>query len=277
MHLLLASEEDPASMNIRSKVLEYNGWTDVGVFRGKPVFERAGSILATIPGIHLYSDNIDLEVEEQTGRFVDEVIFLSRHKAASGIPTLTVHPIGNYGKAEYGGTEGHIVPNAGRTMTGLLRQMSARISRLPEFKASFEVTHHGPIMSRPTCFIEIGSSENEWGNDGAGEIIAASIMDLEVEADPLAIGIGGGHYAPRFTEVSLSKRIAFGHMIPNYAMENAADERIRKMMADAARASGTNLAFIHRKSMSKPRATHLRELAEMEGLSIIDSDDLASR
>ena len=33
------------------------------------------------------------------------------------------------------------------------------------------------------------------------------------------MGIGGGHYAPRFTEVSLTKRISFGHMLPVHAFD----------------------------------------------------------
>lgn len=39
-------------------------------------------------------DDLDSRWEEATGEVVDEVIFLSRHTAASNRPALTVHPIG---------------------------------------------------------------------------------------------------------------------------------------------------------------------------------------
>ncbi|KAL0792776.1 hypothetical protein Bca101_064153 [Brassica carinata] len=43
-------------------------------------------------------DDLDSRWEEATGEVVDEVIFLSRHTAASNRPALTVHPIGNADK-----------------------------------------------------------------------------------------------------------------------------------------------------------------------------------
>lgn len=39
-------------------------------------------------------DHLDTHWEETTGETVDEVIFLSKHTAASSRPALTVHPIG---------------------------------------------------------------------------------------------------------------------------------------------------------------------------------------
>lgn len=39
-------------------------------------------------------DHLDTHWEETTGEKVDEVIFLSKHTAASNRPALTVHPIG---------------------------------------------------------------------------------------------------------------------------------------------------------------------------------------
>lgn len=41
-------------------------------------------------------DYLDERWEKVTGEVVDEVIFLSKHTAASNKPALTVHPIGNF-------------------------------------------------------------------------------------------------------------------------------------------------------------------------------------
>ena len=42
----------------------------------------------------LFEDDIDKRWQQQTGEVVREVIFPSRHAAASGKPSLTLHPIG---------------------------------------------------------------------------------------------------------------------------------------------------------------------------------------
>ena len=39
-------------------------------------------------------DHLDLRWQQATGEVVDEVIFPSRHSAASGQASLTLHPIG---------------------------------------------------------------------------------------------------------------------------------------------------------------------------------------
>lgn len=39
-------------------------------------------------------DELDKRWEEVTGEVIDEVIFFSKHTAASNKPALTVHPIG---------------------------------------------------------------------------------------------------------------------------------------------------------------------------------------
>lgn len=41
-------------------------------------------------------DYLDERWEKVTGEVVDEVIFFSKHTAASNKPALTVHPIGNF-------------------------------------------------------------------------------------------------------------------------------------------------------------------------------------
>jgi len=41
--------------------------------------------------LHLHLDHVDRLVFQELGIAVDEVIFLSKHRAASGKPTLTMH------------------------------------------------------------------------------------------------------------------------------------------------------------------------------------------
>jgi D-aminoacyl-tRNA deacylase len=202
------------------------------------------------------------------------VVFLSRHKAASGIPTLTVHPIGNYSKADLGGREGELVPALPDMMTSALRDLRANAAGLG-FQVSFEVTHHGPYLETPTMYIEIGSAEGQWGHEGAAEAIARTLLSPNLVMAPKAIGVGGGHYAPRFSEVVATKRVSFGHMIPNHFADKADDEALTRAMAKAMeRSEGARLVYIHKKSMSRSRATHIRDLVRGMGVEAVDSSDL---
>jgi D-aminoacyl-tRNA deacylase len=158
-------------------------------------------------------------------------------------------------------------------MTSLLRGLRNNVGELP-FQVSFETTHHGPYLKRPTLFIEIGSDKNNWENQPAAQVIARSLLDVDVQEYPSAIGIGGGHYAPRFTEIALSKKISFGHLFPNYAMEGMTEDRFSETIVNAAKASCSTLAYIHKKSMPKAKANHIKEIAESCGLKVVESADL---
>ena len=106
MRLLLCSISDVASVNIRDALLDLGGWSEVGALQGHPCLARGEDLLVTIQEPHLFADNVDALVSQQLQMEVGPVVFLSRHKAASGIPTLTVHPIGNFSKADFGGRPG---------------------------------------------------------------------------------------------------------------------------------------------------------------------------
>lgn len=274
MRLLLCSSIDVASVGIRDALLERGGWTAVGEFQGAPIYRLGDDLLATTSSAHLLADDIDREVQASCNRSIGCVVFLSRHKAASGIPTLTVHAIGNFSKATYGGRDGTLVPAMPDAMTSALRSLAKTAQGLA-FQVSFEVTHHGPYLSNPTMFIEIGSSEANWGNKEAALAIANTLMEAKVVHAPKAIGVGGGHYAPRFSEVVASKKVSFGHMIPNHFADGADDESLRDAMAMAMEKSeGARLVYIHKKSMSRARATHIRDLVRGMGAESIDSSSL---
>ena len=271
---MVCSLEDTASINIRDRLLELGGWKETKAFRSHPVFERGSDVMVTIDQVHLYADDLDAEATQALARRFDSVVFLSRHRAASGIPTLTVHPIGNFAKAEYGGRPETLVPSAPDLMTSCLRELQKRSVGLP-FQVGFEVTHHGPSLNTPTMFIEIGSGEQNWGDRDAARAIASSLLEVNIVNAPKAIGIGGGHYAPRFSEVVATKLISFGHMIPNYFCDHASDERLLQVLEEArAKSGGADLVYIHKKSMARSRANHLKGLAEGAGARVVDSGDL---
>jgi len=78
-------------------------------------------------------------------------------------------------------------------------------------------------------FIEIGSSEKQWPDKQAGEIIAKTIMSI-IPKKPkhykTAFGIGGLHHCPNFTKVMEKSDLAFGHVCPKYMLEYLDKEMI---------------------------------------------------
>jgi len=277
VRLLVCSLEDLASVNIRDRLLEIGGWDEKGTFRSSPWYAKGNDALVTIEPIHLFTDDVDEEVRQKIAIAPEQIVFLSRHRAASGIPTLTVHPIGNFGKAEFGGKPGALVPSAPDLMTCTLLRLKKLATGLP-FQVGFEVTHHGPTLSTPTMFIEIGSGEDNWGNVEAAKAIARALTETTVDRSPKAIGIGGGHYAPRFTEVIDTKRVSFGHMMPYYFSDKASDEELLDAMQKALHnTEDARFVYIHKKSMSRSRVTHIRELVHSLNAEAIESEDLEDR
>jgi len=225
--------------------------------------------LAVIPEVHLHADFVENRIASAlslpAGK-IECLIFPSKHRAESGKKSFTVHPMGNYGpEALYGGKPGTLAPAAPYFMSEALRILKGlhsgmashdeakdesgerrRANSLSDFDVSFEVSHHGPLTGVPSFFIEIGSSGNEWDIPEAGKLLASVIMNLldrcsgkeAVEKTEkrahVAVGLGGGHYAPRFSDAAAENDIDFGHMIPGYALkyldEELALEAVEKSM-----------------------------------------------
>ncbi|MBP1662748.1 MAG: hypothetical protein H6P94_997 [Thermoplasmatales archaeon] len=90
---------------------------------------------------------------------------------------------------------------------------------------------------------------------------------------PVLIGIGGGHYAPRFTEIALQKNVAFGHMIPTYKIDEGAitDEILEQAMQ---KTPGFNGVYLHKKDLKKSQVTYFRNWFQTRGITVISSKDL---
>ncbi len=159
----------------------------------------------------------------------DAVIVLSRHRASSGVPSLTVHSTGNPGpQAVYGGNPFELAytrPSySGSLLYYVWRSSSNGSLGSIEFEVTYEATHHGPTSNRvPVVFVELGSSEREWGIREGHLAWATAIrrfMDEGSICSELAVGFGGSHYPERFTRMTLDRGVCFGHIIPRYALKN---------------------------------------------------------
>ncbi len=268
--LIVTSSEDPASMNIRARLLEKPGWSQTGVFENHPALKRDDFVMVQVDRIHLDEDYIDERVAQALEKPVELVVFASRHRAESRIPTLTVHPIGNYSSADFGGKPGVLCRTSPHLMTSALRNVAAHARGLG-FSVSFETTHHGPVVSSPAFYIEIGSYEELWGRKDAAAAIAESILEMKDTRYPIIVCVGGGHYAPRFTEVALSKKVSIGHMAANYALGSLTEDMIRQV---SEKSEHSKKVYFHKKGMPSPAHRELRERFASCGLEEISSDDL---
>jgi D-aminoacyl-tRNA deacylase len=284
--LIISSSEDPASTNIKNSLLEQSAWKEFSTFFQAPVYQHLSMndvYIVTIPDRKIRHENIQTEVQQQLNLTPTLAIFLSRHRSKMEKPTLTVHPIGNYGDAEFGGRPHTLVPTAPKMMTHLLRLMNKNLRATTlDYQVCYEVTHHGPYLTIPTFFTEVGSTEVQWQQRQPAQIIATSLLEVlttyQKEEDypkdiPVLLGIGGGHYAPRFTDVVFQKNAAFGHMIPSYHIDTGAItwEMISQALQMTPNVSGV---YLHKKALKKSQVTDYKHLFKDHSIRVISSDEL---
>ena len=202
------------------------------------------------------------------------VIFASRHKSASNMRTLTIHPIGNFARAEMGGKDRTLVPAAPHEMTMALKELVKRAGGL-KYQVSLEATHHGPYLQTPTFYIEIGSDEEAWREPEPASVIAETIFSVltsEIPQHEIALGVGGGHYVPRITDVARQKKISFGHMLPSYAFEEGLWHDMLENMLRAT--PGATMVYFHRKAIKTPVLREMEAWFRERGIQPVSSKDL---
>jgi len=185
------------------------------------------SFLPQIPIIELkketiYSDDLS-EKKFPELRNIDFIVFASRHKSKKGNPSLSLHAPGNWRGADYGGKEGKICKTSAFVLKYLFQELNknAQEQKLEDYGVTLEVTHHGPLIEKPCCFIELGSSEKQWSEELPAKVLAKTILSLQ-DYKPgnwiPCIGIGGPHYCPNFNKIQLNSEYAISHIIPEYSL-----------------------------------------------------------
>jgi len=185
------------------------------------------SFLPHIPIIELkketiYSDDLNKEKFPEL-RNIDFIVFASTHKSEKGNPCLSVHAPGNWRNADLGGKSGKLCNTSAFILKYLFQKLNefAKEKNLQEkYEITLEVTHHGPLIELPCCFIELGSEESDWEDEKAAQVIAKTILSLQnykPQPDWIpCIGIGGPHYCPNFNKIQLNSNYAISHIIPEY-------------------------------------------------------------
>lgn len=222
MRLIVVSDTDPVAQGV-GEALGRGRPTSWHV-DGATVHElRDGTLLVRRPGMHVRDETLQASLPLDLSVQLETVIFPSVHRAESGRPALTVHPLGNLmDSAEVGGRPYELNPVPARLMTSAFLRLVEEGRRLGQ-EVTFEATHHGPLLNLPSFFIEVGTDPSAWKNPEAHAALARVLSGLTTEAtdrDRVVLGVGGGHYAPRFTEMVQRNRVSVGHIVPRHAWES---------------------------------------------------------
>ncbi len=198
----------------------------------------------------------------------DYFVFASRHKSADKRKTLSVHLIGNWYKAEYGGEERMLSGASSHLFKKFFIELNKQATEAKlDYECTLEATHHGPYVKKPSIFIEIGSAEEQWKDKKAAEVIAKTIIEatkkfglLAGEEDnwQTALAFGGGHYCKAFNKLMLEEEYAISHICSKYNLPFVDEEMIAK--AIGATQERIDLALIDWKGLAGQREKLLRIL-----------------
>ncbi|MEM3399781.1 MAG: D-aminoacyl-tRNA deacylase [Candidatus Micrarchaeia archaeon] len=248
--LILFSKQDVAGTNIAMKLKE------CGIAFGFAEYEESLLHLKEPP---------DCEI----------CLFASRHKSVSGKPCLTAHVPGNWNLAEHGGEPKTLsIAPASKLKVALNSLVKHAKERNFFWQVVAECTHHGPTFQKPSLFVEIGSSENEWNDKTAVEIVASAIVDVVDSEDefPTAFGVGGPHYTPAFTKIILNKDYAVGHILPQYHVDNIDYETFSQGIEKTV--ENVDFVLIDWKGLTSAQREKIQNLCEEYGIAWKRTSDL---
>ncbi|HIP24874.1 MAG TPA: D-aminoacyl-tRNA deacylase [Archaeoglobus profundus] len=272
MHLIVCSNKDVASQNIKSHLIEVLD-VDKKILPQYTFYDGGKIGIVEIDKDLIYADYLDEQLKRQ-GLSFSELLFISRHSSKDKRKLFTVHVSGNVGTADYGGKPYSLAKPCPIRIKNYVMALKKRLDRKPEFQFSLEVTHHGPSeISTPSAFFEIGSSEEEWKDEEAGRIVAESLIEAinDQKSDwHIAVGVGGTHYAPRQTELILETTFTFGHNFAKYTFNYLNKEILIK----AVEISNAKYIVIDEKSVTSTIKSLVRDVAEQLNIEVIKTKEV---
>jgi D-aminoacyl-tRNA deacylase len=217
-YLVVASAEDPVSSRLLERwgTPDATGWAVDGV----PIRRLSEhALLLRRRSLHIHDERMDLHLPAalRDGRVT--LVFPSIHRSEQNVKCFAVHPLGNPGlTAEVGGRPRTLVPTDPRRMAAVLRRLHERGAEA-DLRTTYEATHHGPELGLPAFFVEVGYGTDSSPPEDAVRILAEVIPEIIPDPDDhVALGVGGGHYAPHFTDLALRRRWAFGHLLSRHVL-----------------------------------------------------------
>lgn len=229
--LLVCSKKDIASVNFKEEIFSKYNLIKIKPNLYKIDIESLNDIfIKDIDKMHIFLQEKEIIENED----FDQIIFLSKHSTLSEKKTkcMTVHAVGNWGKAELGGKDKTLVKTDPVLIRSLLLNLKEnKTKEIKEYEVKQEATHHGPFLETSTIFFEIGSDKKDWENKILANymigILINTIKNYNLEEIKKkekwvsCVGIGGSHYCTKFNRFTFNrdKKYCFGHIVPNYALD----------------------------------------------------------
>ncbi len=258
MLLLVAYRDDPAGYNMACCLSKEMVLRD-GVFHGK----YYDMVVIPTPAI-----SADWLSEKYS---YDGYVFLSKHAAVSGDLALTCHSTGNFSAAEFGGSPRRVAIPMPHLQKAYLQRLKHHQYAFSNFDITIEATHHGPTdLDKPSIFIEIGTTEEQWTDihlcQSVSNIIHDTLSSSIPDDNPVAICFGGTHYPVKFTEELLSGNHALGTVIPKHAIDDLDSDLFSHIMAQNNMAT---VALLDWKGMNRIHKHKVLNLLDATGLKVI--------
>lgn len=223
-YLVVISDSDPVATAVAAR---WGTGESTGLFVDGAAVRQLGERAWALrrPGPHIHDEHLDRRLPPSVIRAGISLVFPSIHRSEQNVQCLTVHPLGNPGSsAEVGGEPRRLVPTDPRRMAALLRRLHDERARTG-MPATYEATHHGPLLDLPAFFAEIGYGTAPTPPDPAVEALARWLPEIDpAPTDRVALAAGGGHYAPHFTDLTLRRSWAFGHILSRHALGGLSGE-----------------------------------------------------
>lgn len=199
---------------------------------GKIIKERYPQLSKSI--LEIPENVLDLDKYEKDFQKLkpELIIVASSHKSEAGVPMLNAHSTGNWSSADLGGKPKTLsIAPALYVRQAILefRKLKSERKSLSKYEVGMEVTHHSPTIPFLVMFVEVGSTEKEWNDKnacGAAADVIHKLATEQPESVKVAIGFGGGHYAPHFNKKLFSEKIAFGHICPKHNADELNEDMI---------------------------------------------------
>ena len=215
MPLVVYSDDNETSRNIGRAILGAGDFEELGVLSGFRHFRNE-----SMDVLRLDSNMLDASFLDSTIK-TDVIIFVCSHFSSKGVASLTVHHEGNWtAEAKLGGKPKELSVASPEHALGVIK--SLRSNNKTSLPVIYEATHHGPLLKTPSFFVEVGGSREALGSEEYSRVVARSIIDAVSEKERYAdaracvLGIGGLHYAEKFTRLAFEKGYAFSHIMPKH-------------------------------------------------------------
>lgn len=249
MYVLVLSLGDPVSRTFLNLLPE------------TPLVETRGDVeirkLRDLPLVIHRGGPTDFDREDILAPLGRYALFISRHEMTNPKPMFTVHTPGTWPDVSV--SNPHLVSAVFRALCKYAYE---------PFTCAFEATHHPPNTSAVSAtFVEVGSTESEWRDRKAVDVLLHSVEEVlggGLPEKPPAMVVGDLHYVT-VADMALRGEVDLGHVVPKYVEITLETVRTayRKHTAPVKK------AVVFRKNVKNPTRGEVVDFLRSQGVEVV--------